>query len=66
MKTRFTRRHIGLPVRFNAFDGKTYWGTILLVKRGIVKIVYDVTNEGGLCIARPNAYVEDHSRITLA
>ncbi len=45
-KTRLTKRHEGLPVSFNAFDGKTYFGNLFTIKNRVVSAQYYVPAKG--------------------
>ena len=60
------KRHIGLPIKFDAFDGKTYWGKLTNLRNRIASIEYQLTNDCGLVVRDCTAYVEDLKRITIA
>ncbi len=60
---RLTKRHEGLPVSFDAFDGKTYFGNLFTIKNRVASVQYTVPSKGSFITYLAG---KDLNRINLA
>lgn len=67
MRRRILRRHVGLPVKFAAYDGRTYWGKLTALRNRVAVVDYQVTDpQTGLVKMEATAYLTDLKRLEIA